>query len=437
MKTEKMITTKCRICNNKDLVSVVNIGNQCLSGVFPAKDAPNPSKSPLELIKCDNSKNSNVCGLLQLKQNANLDEMYGSTYGYYSSISPSMISHLEEKVEGLISFIHPKKNEVVLDIGCNDGTMLNFYKKTKMKRIGIDPSSEKFKNNFQDDIEVIYDFFSEQSVREVIGSKQCRIITSIAMFYDIDDPRSFMKQIRSLLAKDGIWALELSYMPLMLKNLTYDQICHEHVTYLGLQQMKWLADKTNLEIIDVTFNYMNGGSFYLYIARSDSDFLPDNDKIDKLLDSEDCLHELEYFQRFNNRILSHKDEIKTILKMIKDSGKLIYGYGASTKGNIVLNLCEVESKYLPKICDSNPEKHNLITPGTNITIISKEEMRSDNPDYLIVFIWHFRREVLIDEYEYIMNGGQMIFILPRLHTVNKENYERYLHSDFDELSFAL
>ena len=296
---------------------------------------------------------------------------------------------------------------------------------------------ENIKDNFQEDINVIFDFFSEQLVREAIGKQQCKIITSIAMFYDIDDPISFMKQIRSLLAKDGIWALELSYMPLMLKNLTYDQICHEHVTYLGLQQMKWMVDKTDLKIVDVSFNFMNGGSFYLYVARKDSDFRSEDGKINEVLKSENCLHELEYYDRFNNRILSHKDELQSILKMIKEAGKRVYGYGASTKGNIVLNLCGIDSKYLLKICDANPEKYDLLTPGTNITIISKEEMRTDNPDYLIVFIWHFRKEVLKDEYEYIMNGGKMIFVLPRLHTVNKDNYKRYLNSDFDELSYSI
>tara|TARA_Y100000590_G_scaffold470606_1_gene666847 strand:+ start:10830 stop:12125 length:1296 start_codon:yes stop_codon:yes gene_type:complete len=431
------MTTECRICKNKDLVSVVDLGNQCLSGVFPEKDAPDPSKSPLELIKCNNSKDNNFCGLLQLKETANLEEMYGSTYGYYSSISPSMVSHLKEKSDGLIKFTEPKENEIILDIGCNDGTMLNLFKDSRMKRIGMDPSSEKFKDSFQDDIEVIYDFFSEKPVRQIIGDKECKIITSIAMFYDINDPISFMKEIRSLLAKDGIWALELSYLPLMLKNLTYDQICHEHVTYLGLKEMKWMTDRTDLKIIDVSFNYMNGGSFYLYISRSDSEIPPNKEKIDKILESEECLSEFEYFERFNNRILSHRDEIINILKMIKDANKTVYGYGASTKANIVLNLCQIDENLLPKICDANPEKFNLVTPGTNLPIIPKDKMRSDQPDYLMVFIWHFRKEVLKDEYDYIMNGGVMIFVLPRIHIINKSNYHRYLESDFDELSFSL
>jgi len=348
-----------------------------------------------------------------------------------------MVSHLEKKVRDLVNIVNPKENEIVLDIGCNDGTMLNLYKDVGMKRIGIDPSSKKFRDNFQDDIEVIYDYFSEESVSKIIGDKKCKIITSIAMFYDINDPISFMKEISSLLAKDGIWALELSYLPLMLKNLTYDQICHEHVTYLGLKEMKWMTDRTGMKIIDVSFNYMNGGSFYLYVAKDESDYLPKYDRINEILHSEKCLSNFEYFERFNNRILSHKDEINNTLKFIKNSNKTVYGYGASTKANIILNLCEINKSQLPKICDANPEKFNLSTPGTNLPIIPKKQMREENPDYLMVFIWHFRKEILVDEYHYIMNGGQMIFVLPRIHIVNKENYERYLKNDFDELSFSL
>ena len=437
MPPNEVITTECRICGNTTLVPVVDLGNQCLSGIFPNKNAPNPSRSPLQLIKCDNSENKNVCGLLQLRQNANLDEMYGSTYGYYSSISPSMVSHLAEKVDGLINFVCPKEGEIVLDIGCNDGTMLNLFGRTGMKRIGIDPSSEKFKDHFDTDIDVICDFFSEIAVRKIIAEEECKIITSIAMFYDIDDPLSFMREIRSLLAQDGIWALELSYLPLMLKNLTYDQICHEHVTYLGLKQMEWLANRTGLQIIDISFNFMNGGSFYLYVSRDDSVYKPNNSKLKETLRSENCLHELEYYERFNNRILTHRDELLAMLNILSQTGKKIYGYGASTKGNVILNLCGIDKTLLPLICDANPEKHGLVTPGTKIDIISKDQMRLDRPDYLIVFIWHFRKEILESEVDYIMNGGTMIFVLPRVHIVNKDNYEHYINAGFEELSFSL
>ncbi|SVC29669.1 uncharacterized protein METZ01_LOCUS282523, partial [marine metagenome] len=188
---------------------------------------------------------------------------------------------------------------------------------------------------------------------------------------------------------------------------------------------------------DISFNFMNGGSFYLYVSRDDSVYKPNNSKLKETLRSENCLHELEYYERFNNRILTHRDELLAMLNILSQTGKKIYGYGASTKGNVILNLCGIDKTLLPLICDANPEKHGLVTPGTKIDIISKDQMRLDRPDYLIVFIWHFRKEILESEVDYIMNGGTMIFVLPRVHIVNKDNYEHYINAGFEELSFSL
>lgn len=431
-------TTKfCRICGNANLIPILSLGKQRLSGVFPAPNSPQPLLSPLELIKCDNSAKINACGLLQLKNSAPLNEMYGASYGYYSSISPTMVSHLKEIVDHLVKFVNPDPGDIVLDIGCNDGTLLNLIEDKGMIRVGIDPSSKKFISNFQKDIKVMFDFFSEETVRKIIGNNKCRIITSIAMFYDIENPVDFMRQIRSLLAPNGIWALELSYLPLMLKNLTYDQICHEHVSYFGLQQIKWMTDRTRLKILDVHFNNVNGGSFFIIVGRDDGSLISNDEKINEILDSEKPLHNIEPLMRFKNRILSHRDEVCNYLNLAKEADKKIFGYGASTKGNIVLNYCNIGPEYLNAICDSNPEKHGLVTPGTRIPIISKEEMRQANPDYLFVLIWHFRHEVLKDEYAYIKDGGKMIFDLPRLHICDKNNYERYINASFEELAFPL
>ena len=233
--------THCRICGNPHLKPIVDLNDQPLSSVFPKPGAPDPSISQLQLVRCDVEARADSCGLVQLLHTAELSEMYGTTYGYYSAISPTMVSHLESKVRALVEFAKPTAGDVVLDIGCNDGTLLNAYgAQAGLTRIGMDPSAEKFASNYQPDIRVAYDFFKKDGVRALIGDRNCKIITSIAMFYDLDDPLSFMADIRALLSKDGIWALEISYLPLLLKQLTYDQICHEHVTYLGVRHMDWL-----------------------------------------------------------------------------------------------------------------------------------------------------------------------------------------------------
>jgi NDP-4-keto-2,6-dideoxyhexose 3-C-methyltransferase len=394
--------------------------------------------SPLELVRCDTSVKSDACGLIQLRHTAELAEMYGTTYGYYSSISPTMVQHLEGKVDHLREYVRPQAGDVVLDIGCNDGTLLNAYgAEAGLVRVGIDPSSRKFADRFQPDVQVVYDFFSERGVRSVIGDGQCKIITSIAMFYDLDDPIGFMRQIRALLAPAGVWALELSYLPLLLSQLTYDQICHEHVTHLGLRQMDWMIRRSGLKVLDVSFNDVNGGSFYILVGRADGPYEPNRTKLRKILDAELPLENEEPFIRLKNRVLAHRDEVRHFFDLASAAGKRLYGYGASTKGNIVLNYCGITPRHLTAIGDRNPEKDGLVTPGTRIPIISHDELRQRNPDYLFVLIWHFRREVIQDEIAFLKRGGKMVFDLPRLHVVDRDNYKRYLATSFEDLAYSL
>lgn len=427
------VTTRCRICGGKSFEPILDLGNQRLSGVFPDPKAPQPEASPLELIRCTDPG----CQLVQLKHSASVSDMYGKTYGYHSSLSPMMESHLTQKIHKLLNFVSPAKGEVILDIGCNDGTLLNATQKWELTRVGIDPSSQKFLQYFQKDIQVVTDFFNEPAVRKVIGDKQCRVITSIAMFYDIEDPLSFMKQIRSLLAPNGVWALELSYLPMMLTHLTYDQICHEHVTYLSLRDMARLTKAAGLRIIDVEFNEVNGGSFQLVVGHENGPYPSQTAKLAEIASREKILAEKAPFERFERRVQAHRDEIRHILKLVRESGKTIAGYGASTKGNIVLNYCNLNSEMIPYISDRNPEKDGLVTPGTAIPIVSHEEMRRRKPDYLMTFIWHFRKEVLAEEKEFFDRGGKMIFVLPRPHVVDRDNYERYLNSNFEDLAYLL
>lgn len=428
---------KCRLCGNTNLKLILNLGNQPLSSVFPRPDFNDPSISPLELVMCDDKVNTKACGLVQLRHQADLGEMYGTTYGYFSSISPFMVSHLQSKVKDLLEFVKPIKGDIVLDIGCNDGTLLNAYTaELGLIRVGIDPSSEKFKKNFQEDIKVKYDFFSEENVRSIIGDKKCRIISSIAMFYDIEDPLLFMQQINSLLAIDGVWVLELSYLPLLCTQLTYDQICHEHVTYLSLSHIDWMMKRTGLKILSVSFNDLNGGSFSIYAGRDDSPHVANSALIQSILESEKPLKNQKTYELLENRVILHKEDVKNFFNLTRAAGSRVYGYGASTKGNIIMNYCGLTSSDIIAIGDRNPEKDGLTTPGTRIPIISHEKLRQLNADYLFVFIWHLRKEVIEDEVAYLEGGGKLVFVLPRLHIVDRSNYKRYINKNFEELAFS-
>lgn len=427
--------SKCRVCGNEKLTPVLSLGSQPLSGIYPSPDSPDPSTSPLDLVICDGDES--VCRTLQLKHSADAWEMYGDNYGFLSATSPTMRRHLHGIVTEALEVVKLNPGDVVLDIACNDGTLLNFYRDRNLTRIGMDPSSKKSADKFDTDIQVIYDFFSADGVRKMVGDKKCKIVTSIAMFYDLEDPIDFMRQIHSVLAPDGIWVFELSYMPLMLKNLTYGQIMHEHLTYLGLQQIQWMAERANLKILDVSFNFMHGGSFRIKAARNDHPMTPNYEAIEKVLEAEKPLATMAPFERFHNRIIQHRHEIRAFFDLMQSSGKKVYGYGASTKGNIVLNYCGITPQDLIAISDLEPQKDGSVTPGARIPIVSHEKLREAHPDYALVLAWHYRPEIIQNEINYLEKGGKLVFDLPRPHTVNLENYQHYLNASFEDLAFSL
>ena len=252
------------------------------------------------------------------------------------------------------------------------------------------------------------------------------------MFYDIEDPNNFCRDINKLLHKDGLWITEFSYFPLLLKNLTYDQICHEHVTYYTLTTFQKIINKNGLKLVDVSFNEINGGSVEVVCAKKNSKIKPNFNKINNLLNDEKLITDVSY-ERFNKRIANVKDTLNLFLSNI--SSKNIIGYGASTKGNIVLNHCNIDSKNIRYICDANPYKFDKYTPGSNIKIISKKEMRKIHPDYLLVLIWSFRPEVIKQELSFIKKGGKLIFHLPIFHVVDKNNYKSYLKDNLKTFSY--
>ena len=427
----------CRICRNERLVPVLNLGNQVLSGIFPESSQQTIPITPLELVRCGENVGKKVCGLLQLRHSADVEEMYGTTYGYYSSLSSSMVGHLKDTLEKLNKARNLEAGDSVLDIGCNDGTFLKLVSTEGVEKVGIDPSSKKFISKYSSDTTVICDYFSHDAIKARMGDRKFQQITAIAMFYDLDNPLQFLQDIRSILAEDGIWAIELAYLPTMLKNLVYDQICHEHVTYPALSQIEYLTENAGLKIIDVEFNNVNGGSFLVIGSRDDSELFSRGSKIDKILENEKSLRQHNHFNIFRERIEKHRTTVLEFFQEQKLNKKSVIGYGASTKGNIVLNYCGLGPEVLSAICDANPEKLGRVTPGSNIPIISKEEMRDRDPDFLFVLIWHFHREVLEEEREYVGRGGKIVFDLPKLHIVDSSNYEYHLKTGFQDYQFSL
>ena len=420
----------CKICKSKKIIKITNLESQPISSVFLSKKNFNLKKYNINLYQCYK------CKLIQFKSLPPLGEMYGKTYGYRTSLSKLMINHMKEKFIKFSKLGIIKKNSNILDIGSNDGTFLNFFanKEKKLNLYGIDPSSEKFKKFYNKKINLITDYFTYENFFKNINNQgqKFKSITSFAMFYDIENPNKFCKDIYKLLDKDGLWALEISYFPALLKNLTYDQICHEHVTYYTLTTFNNLVKKQGFKILDFRFNEINGGSIEIICAKKSNNIKSNDSKIKKHLMDEKNIT-LDSYKKFNERVENTKKNILEILKLV--GSKNIIGYGASTKGNIVLNHCNITSKNISYICDENSYKFNKFTPGSNIKIISKEKMRKLQPKYLLILIWSFRKEVIKQEINYINKGGKLIFHLPQLHIIDKSNYKAYLKKDFKPLSF--
>ena len=423
---------KCCNCKTTKLNKILKIGNQPVSSVFPKKKIYTSKKYSLDLFECNN------CKLIQFSKLAPLEEMYGQTYGYRTSLSKLMVNHIYSKYLNIKKNNFIKKNSNILDIGSNDGTFLNFFGKDKFKGnlFGMDPSADKFLKYYNKNIKLITEYFNFKKVDENIDykktNKKFSLITSFAMFYDIENPNLFCKDIGKLLDKDGVWILEFSYFPLLLKNLTYDQICHEHITYYSLTTFKNVISKNNLKIIDFSFNEINGGSIEVTCAKKNSKHKSKDKKINEILAEEKKINHHSY-KRLANRIDNTKNNIKYFLNWAGKNN--VIGYGASTKGNIILNQCDLNSNDLKFICDANPYKYNRYTPGSNIKIISKEKMRKIKPKYLFVLIWSFRKEVITQEIDYIKKGGKLVFHLPIFHIIDKDNYKNYLKDDFKTFSF--
>jgi C-methyltransferase C-terminal domain/Putative zinc binding domain/Methyltransferase domain len=403
----------CRVSGSKNLVSVLNLGYQDLTGVFPKSASQQVTCGPLELVWCPDS------GLLQLKHTYNASEMYGENYGYRSGLNQSMVTHLTDKVRYLERLVPLKAGDVVLDIGSNDATTLKAYSTSGIKRIGIDPTGKKFSQYYPADIRLVPDFFSSAAYG-TIENQPAKIVSSIAMFYDLDSPVAFAKEIAAVLADDGVWHFEQSYMPSMLRMNSYDTICHEHLEYYSLAIVKKILDAADLKLVDVVMNAINGGSFAVTAAKRSNNYVHINHTvINWLLEQEDRmgLNTPRPYRDFEERVFRHRDDLTRLIKGLNADGKTVLGYGASTKGNVVLQFCGLTNQDIPAIADVNPEKFGCVTPGTHIPIVSEEDARKMKPDYFLVLPWHFKDGILRREKEYLANGGRMIFPFPEIEIV--------------------
>ena len=403
---------RCRVGGGSTLINVLDLGVQALTGVFPKSPGEAVTEGPLRLVWCPDS------GLLQLAHSYDLGEMYGDNYGYRSGLNASMVRHLTQKIGHLERLAGLSAGDAVLDIGSNDATSLKAYATPGLHRTGIDPTGAKFRDYYPDDIKLIPDFFAASTYLGA-GGRPAKIVTSIAMFYDLEDPIAFAREIEQVLAPGGVWHFEQSYMPSMLRMTSYDTVCHEHLEYYSLGVVTRILDAAGMRAIDVKMNAVNGGSFAVTAVRKTDPRQSADAVLGWLLEQEDRmgLDTPRPYREFEERVYRHRSDLTRLLKTLAADNKKVFGYGASTKGNVVLQFCNVTTNEIPAIAEVNSDKFGSFTPGTNIPILSEADVRAMKPDYFLVLPWHFKEGIVAREAEFLANGGRMIFPFPEIEIV--------------------
>lgn len=405
--------TECRICQNKNLIDILDLWTQALTWIFP-----NPSDEleswPLALVKCSWE---DCCGLLQLKHNYDLEKLYGDDYGYRSGLNQWMVRHLWTIVDKIKWLVDLKAGDLVIDIASNDGTLLKAYWDIGLQLLWIDPTAKKFAEYYSSYVDFIPDFFSVKAIQNKT-TKKAKAITSISMFYDLPKPLEFVEGIKEVLDDNGIRVLEQSYMPTMLDIVSYDTICHEHLEYYALKQIKRMIDKVGMKIIDVILNDVNGWSFQVVVSKNLTRSA-NNEAIAKLLEHEEqwWYSSWEAFIKFKKNIEIHKKAVLDFFTKTKQENKKVLGYGASTKWNVTLQYCGITKEMLPYIAEVNDYKFGRTTPGTKIPIISEKDAHAMNPDYFFVLPRHFRKWILEREKEFLVKWWHFVFPLPTLEIV--------------------
>ena len=406
--------TECRIGGGSHLVSVLNLGEQPLTGVFPKTREQRVTRGPLELVWCPQS------GLLQMRHSFCLEEMYGGNYGYRSGLNASMVAHLESKVRSIERLVPLRTGDVVLDIGSNDATLLKSYAAQGIKRIGIDPTGPQFRSFYPPEILLVPDFFSASAFKDALpeGSR-ARVVTSISMFYDLEQPHQFVREVSEVRAADGIWHFEQSYMPAMLRTTSYDTVCHEHIEYYSLSVVDRLLREHGLRVADVEMNGINGGSFAVTACHENAPFRRNVAVIDWMLEQEERwgMSSPRPYRQFEDRVFAHRADLQRLVRLLVADGKKVLGYGASTKGNVLLQFCGFTPADIPAVADVNPNKFGSFTPGTLIPIVSEAEAKAMQPDCFLVLPWHFKENIVKREAAYLNAGGKMIFPLPEIEIV--------------------
>lgn len=430
----------CRVCGSEHLAPVVDLGDQYLQGSFIQDGYPIPParKIPSQLVRCDVTKDENGCGLVQLAHSVPPEILYAN-YWYQSGINQTMTRHLTTIAQSVTELLGGAAKARVLDIGCNDGTLLGAYPDSYAK-FGVDPSDVA--RSIPAPVTVISSTFPSVKAEKVIGLGTLDAVTSIAMYYDLEDPVGFTKSIKHLLNENGIWVVEMSYLPLMLRQNSFDTICHEHLEYYSLAVLENIAKRAGMRVFHAVLNEINGGSIRLYLTHEGVDRYdtPESRAFLQTLRLREFGMELDTdspYQAFRTRIEACRTEFAQMTKEILARGETIHVYGASTKGNVLLQYYGLDHTNVVCAAERNEKKDGAKTLGTDIPIVMEAASRAMNPDYYLVLPWHFKAEFLERERATIEAGTKMIFPLPDVVIVDANNIDQEIEraKNFDPMDY--
>ncbi len=405
-----MKINKCRACKKKNLKKLFSLGNMCFTGKFPRQDQK-IEKKPITLVICKH------CELVQLGHNFDLKYLYGPDYGYRTGINKTMTDHVKNITQTLAKKTYLKKNDIVLDIASNDGTLLNFYKKNIVK-FGVDPILNKYKKNYKEIKYSVSSFFTAEKVKNKTN-KKFKIITALSVFYDLVNPNKFLNDVKKLLLPEGVFLLEFADLASIIKYKMFDTICHEHLEYYSSKVIVNLIQNNGLRVFDIKQNNINGSSKQYFICHNNSKIKSKTRVIKKILLEEKKLklNKVQSFKIFIKKINSLRKKLNEKLNSIRRNNETVHCYGASTKGNVLLQYFRIDNKKINFAAERNKNKYGLITPGSKIKIISEKLSRSMKPNYYLVLPWHFKKEILIREQLMRNKGTKFIFPLPKLEII--------------------
>lgn len=431
MKTDSVKTIgQCRICGNKELIPILSLGELHVSDFLREGEDQCMTRAPLELVLC--SEQEGGCGLLQLRHTVSHEAMY-INYWYRSGINTAMREELNDIVGKVQATVPFQEGDFVMDIGSNDSTMLRLYNAPGLKTVGFEPAKNLVEKYGREGVsDVINDFFSFTAWEKKFENVKAKAITAIAMFYDLDDPNSFVKDMARCLEDDGLIVIQMLYLPSFLEKNAFDGICHEHLEYYSLLSLENLMKRNGLEVFDIEFRpHINEGSFRVYVRKigKGSGLTVSSGAEERLggvrkREKELGLGAPNIYKQFADRISDIKKKITNFIRDEKEAGKKIYVYGASTKGNTLLQYLELDVSLIEAAAERNPDKWGTKTVGTNIPVVSEEVARSEKPHYFLVLPWHFLPEFVKRERDYLESGGHFIVPLPEFKVVGKEIFHK-------------